>query len=308
MGQGSLVVHAETFSLDLVSNLTASLCLDGVEEMPESRSLSVDVDSVVLQLDPQLLEWVSACARAGHVWKEQARALLGQPLFAPLHKSPTQPTSPHVPFVQFSVGIKEGSATVCSSSAVSLELTLSQFQTSLLVTDSLQLSLSLLDLALFTETSTFLRRHTVDSPLLMIALEDHSLSADVLGLQVEIPSSLFDLLRLLQADWVRPQPSKWNRASEPGELVKRVKALLCEKYTLDLSLQDLSVSFSDLVEDEKTLCLLSSNADLSICVSNRSLLDLDAQLFGLTCSLQFLADERRVGECLTRRLATASCH
>lgn len=308
MKQGSLTVHEETFTLDLVSNLTATVCLDCVEEMPLSRSLSVDVDAVTLQLDPQLLEWVSACSRAGQTWKEQVRTLLSQPLLAPLRKSTQRSSSPRVPFVQFSLGIKEGSATVYSHSASSLGLTLSQFQASALITDTLQLSLSLLDLALFTETTTFLRRHTVDSPLLMVALEDHSLSAEILGLQVEIPSSLFDLLRLLQIDWVRPRSSGRSRKSEPGELAKRLQTLLCEKYTLDVSVQDLSVSFSDLVEDEKTLCLLSSNADLNICIGNKKLLDLDAQLFGLTCSLQFLTDACSSGALLSSRLADASRH
>ena len=143
MKQGSLTVHEETFTLDLVSNLTATVCLDCVEEMPLSRSLSVDVDAVTLQLDPQLLEWVSACSRAGQAWKEQARTLLSQPLLAPLRKSTQRSSSPRVPFVQFSFGIKEGSATVYSHSASSLGLTLSQFQASALITDALQLSLSL---------------------------------------------------------------------------------------------------------------------------------------------------------------------
>ena len=149
------------------------------------------------------------------------------------------------------------------------------------MSEILQASLFLLDVSLSTQSRTLLRRHTTDAQFLVLTLENHSLSADLMGIQIELGFDFPETLAILHSDWSNTVSLSNKHSSNSNEFIQQFVLLLHEKYAIDINVENLSLSLVD--REQAVIFSLSTNAIITFCVNDSTIYEYMVLLFGLTC-------------------------
>lgn len=264
--------------LHIISELSARLALDLLEGDATARSIELDVTSISLCLEPAVITAIKQFTNSLNECKAQITKFAHHSSHSVQSDSSTNLSSS---FMQFNLSIEQASLSLLSYSTARLVLSLTQLQASLLITQMLQASLSLLDISLSTQSRTLLQRHTTDAPFLVLALENHSLSADLTGIQAELGFDFPEILAILRADWSESFSSSSQHSSDSSELIQHLILLLHEKYIIEVNVDDMSLSLMD--REQSIACALSSNGNIMICVNDYVICEYMILLYGLTC-------------------------
>ena len=263
-------------SLNTITDLSATLDLNSLEGNPEARSIEFDIQSISLCLEPALMLSIQRISEA----LIQCQSQLYQSL-PHSHESTSSYSVLSPSVLQFDVSITKASVSLSSNTSTCLILSLSNLQLSLLMSEILQGSFFLLDVSLSTQSRSLLRRQTTDVPFLVLTLDNHSLSADLIGIQIELGFDFPETLATLLSDWSKTISSSNQHSSNSNEFIQQLVLLLHEKYAIELNVEDMSLSLVD--REQSVICSVSTNSVITFCVNDSTICEYMVLLYGLTC-------------------------